>query len=134
MEYSTILEHLIIWKQFSKIVLPVSRYLLLFTPGFFNNISSLLGTFSLRNWGWRKKLKNKAEKVQTSTNYMQIQLKSVNFSRLGQSLSLTLPLRWTTKLDHRVDETVQKTTTRCYKGASVLYNVHWELSAVTQVI
>ena len=30
-----------------------------------------------------------------------------------QSLSLTLPLRWTTKLDHRVHETVQKTTTRC---------------------
>ena len=61
-------------------------------------------------------------------------LQASNDDRENQSLSLTLPLRWTTELDHRVHETVQKTTTRCYEGASVLYNVHWELSAVTQVI
>ena len=57
MEYSTILEH--VKKYFQnifRIVFPVSRYLLLFTPGFFNNISSLLRTYLLetgveeRNW------------------------------------------------------------------------------------
>ena len=43
-----------------------------------------------------------------------------------QSLSLTSFLRQTTKLDHRVHETVQKTTTRVDEGASVLYKVHCE--------